>query len=94
MSDSNPLNSKKVNEEISVPGMVVKNAGAAKEDNTRIRVQQFSIGVASGEEAQDQAAELEALLNREDVFLLDYHKYTFQHTFHVVVMYSEPRVRS
>lgn len=80
---------KKVTEDISVPGMIVRNAAAAKQDDTRIRVQRFGLGPDS---AETDSLMLEALLNRDDVFIIDYHKYTFQHAFYVVITYSEPRV--
>lgn len=90
MTTDVPFNPKKVIEDISVPGMVIKNAGAAKVDDTVIRVRRFTVGLDDGE---DQTMLFEALLNREDVHFIDYHKYTFQNNFHVVITYSEPRIR-
>lgn len=86
--DKEQFNPKKVVEDISVPGMIVNNAAAAKSDDTRVRVERFGLGPGSNE---DDSLRLEALLNRDDIYLLDYHKYTFQHSFYVVVTYSEPR---
>lgn len=82
------FNPKKVVEDISVPGMIVTGTAAAKSDDTKIRIQRFGLGPDSSEE---DSLLLETLLNREDVFILDYHKFTFQHTFYVVVTYSEPK---
>ncbi len=78
----------KVVEDITVPGMIVKNAGVAQNDNRRIRVKMFSM--TAGEDTDGSAVFLETLLNREDVVIIDYHKFTFQNTFNVVVTYQEP----
>ena len=86
MEQSSP---KRVVEDITVPGLVLTSTGIAKAEDLRIRFQLFTIG-AGGEGAEDDSLALEALLNREDVIVVDYHKYTFQHTFHVAVTYSEP----
>lgn len=86
MSIENP---KRVLEDITVPGMIVSNAGMAKDSDVKVRFTLFTIG-AGGEGDSDDSLHLEALLNREDVIILDYHKYTFQHTFHIAITYSEP----
>lgn len=78
----------KVVEDIVTPGLIIKNAGAAKTDDRRIKVKMFSLS-AGGEEV-DPAFELETLLNREDVVIIDYHKFTFNNTFNVVITYQEP----
>lgn len=81
---------RKQNEEIAVPGMIVRNAGAAKKEKTKIRVKLFSIGP---EDDGTLSSELEMLLNRDDVVFLDYHKFTFQHTIHYAITYSEPLLK-
>lgn len=80
---------KRVVEDITVPGMIVQSTGMAKSDDLRVRFKLFTIG-SGGEGDSDDSLHLEALLNRDDVIVLDYHKYTFQHTFHVAITYSEP----
>lgn len=80
---------KRVVEDITVPGMIVRSTGMAKADDLRVRFKLFTMG-SGGEGESDDSLPLEALLNRDDVIILDYHKYTFQHTFHVAITYSEP----
>lgn len=83
---------KRVVEEITVPGMIVAGTGMAKEEDIKVRFKLFTVGPAAADDGTDgdESLHLEALLNRDDVIILDYHKYTFQHTFHVAVTYSEP----
>lgn len=69
--------------ELLMPGAIVHSVNANKQVSNKIKVEYFSIGG----EADDSKA-LESLLNREDVFILDWHKYTFQFTYMSVIVYS------
>ena len=72
-------------QEIIMPGAVVDSMNVVKAADIRIRVRSFSIGP----DADDSRA-MEELLNREEVLILDMHKFTFQCTFMCVITYSEP----
>lgn len=88
-TDGNSKFTKNVVEDIVMPGMIVRDhAGAAKPDNIRIRFQMFTI--APGDD-ESNALQLEALLNREDIVILDYHKFPYQNNFNIAITYSEPR---
>jgi len=69
--------------DIVMPGAIVHSVNANKVNNNKIKIEYFSIGP----EADDSKA-LEALLNREDIFIIDWHKYTFQYAFMSVITYS------
>ncbi len=79
---------KKTVEDITVPGMIVRDSVKAS-SKMRTRLQVFNI--APGD---DNAAtlQLEALLNREDIDIVDIHKYPYQNTYNVAVLYKEPRI--
>lgn len=69
--------------ELIMPGAIVHSVNMNKQVDNKIRVEYFSIGP----EADDSKA-LEALLNRPDIFIIDWHKYTFQYAFMSVITYS------
>ena len=87
-TEGNSKFTKNVVEDIVMPGMIVRD-GAAKPDNLKIRFQMFTIAPGDDENA---ALHLEALLNREDIVILDYHKFPYQNNFNIAITYSEPKV--
>lgn len=82
------LTGKRVVEDISMPGMIVRDSVKAS-GKTKTRLQVFNI--APGDD-DSQSGQLEALLNREDIEIVDIHKFPYQNTFNVAVMYKEPKV--
>lgn len=84
----NALTGKRVIEDISMPGMIVKDS-TRPSNKMKTRIQVFNI--APGDD-DSQSAQLEALLNREDIDIIDIHKFPHQNTFNVAVMYKEPRI--
>lgn len=84
----NNLGGKKVIEDISMPGMIVKDS-VRPSNKMRTRLQVFNIPPGDDSNA---TLLLEALLNREDIDIVDIHKYPYQNTYNVAVLYKEPRV--
>lgn len=72
--------------EILMPGAISVNMNEVKGMDVLIKVAYFSIGPDN-----DDASAMEKLLNREEVLILDWQKFTCDATFFSVIIYSEPK---
>lgn len=85
---NNPLTGKRVVEDISMPGMIVKDSVRAS-SKMKTRLQVFNI--APGDDSS-ATLQLEALINRDDIEIVSITNFPYQNTFNVAVLYKEPRV--
>jgi hypothetical protein len=78
---------KKVVEDITIPGMIVK--GSVRPSNKmKVRLQVFNI--APGDDSS-VALQFEALINRDDIEVVNIHNFPYQNTYNIAVLYKEPR---